>query len=493
MRTESEPPDATDAPAPTSAPSGERARAEQLLARARAESRTGSAARAWDAAVGAAAIGRALGDADVVARAATAVQGQLIASREATAAQQALCLEALAMLGPEPSDRRTLVADQLSAISTAWSEEVAPPEARIDADAAERRFLALQAEHARALGPHGIADRLGTAARLVELGHAAADDEILAWGWLWRADALLQLGLRVEVAEAVAALTAVVHRSDAPAWRWRLELVAANTALWEDRLAAASVLADRARELGEAAGAADAGAIQLFFRSSLALRTGEELAAVERDVAASLVGAPQPMQAWRGELLAELGRRDEAVAIWRTIAPRLDALPPTAVEWLIACQAFSRLAILADDRASAAQLRDTLAPFGHLHVVAGVTTPYGGPVALVLGRLEAFLGDAGAAGEWFAQAERRAAELGAVRYARAAADEAARISSRTSPLSPREREVAALVAEGASNRAIAADLFLSERTVEQHLRSILRKLGAPNRAAVAAWVARTGG
>jgi DNA-binding NarL/FixJ family response regulator len=46
-------------------------------------------------------------------------------------------------------------------------------------------------------------------------------------------------------------------------------------------------------------------------------------------------------------------------------------------------------------------------------------------------------------------------------------------------LSPREREVLALMAEGASNAGIAQQIFVTEGTVEKHVRSILTKLDLP--------------
>jgi DNA-binding CsgD family transcriptional regulator/sugar lactone lactonase YvrE len=57
-----------------------------------------------------------------------------------------------------------------------------------------------------------------------------------------------------------------------------------------------------------------------------------------------------------------------------------------------------------------------------------------------------------------------------------------------STLTPREREVAALVAEGFTNRQIAERLFISERTAEHHVEQIRSKLGFHSRAQVAAWV-----
>jgi DNA-binding CsgD family transcriptional regulator len=85
----------------------------------------------------------------------------------------------------------------------------------------------------------------------------------------------------------------------------------------------------------------------------------------------------------------------------------------------------------------------------------------------------------------------------AVEYA-LSEDDSSMIASRTpeqtsttprpSALSRREREVAKLVARGLTNRQIAEELVLSERTVENHVRNILKKLKLPSRSEVATWV-----
>ena len=59
-------------------------------------------------------------------------------------------------------------------------------------------------------------------------------------------------------------------------------------------------------------------------------------------------------------------------------------------------------------------------------------------------------------------------------------------------LTPREREVAALIAEGLTNSQLAERLFISPKTAAVHVSNILMKLGLSSRAEVAAWAVRHG-
>ena len=64
--------------------------------------------------------------------------------------------------------------------------------------------------------------------------------------------------------------------------------------------------------------------------------------------------------------------------------------------------------------------------------------------------------------------------------------------SSTFGLTPREREVLRLVAQGRTNREIAGALFVSHRTATTHVANILGKLGVASRTEAAAWAVREG-
>ncbi len=92
----------------------------------------------------------------------------------------------------------------------------------------------------------------------------------------------------------------------------------------------------------------------------------------------------------------------------------------------------------------------------------------------------------------------RAAHRGEVHLAPAAAREltkALRLSVSdpdAEPLTDRERQVLALVAEGASNQQIGRALFISERTARTHVSNILMKIGVRSRTQAALWAIREG-
>jgi len=89
---------------------------------------------------------------------------------------------------------------------------------------------------------------------------------------------------------------------------------------------------------------------------------------------------------------------------------------------------------------------------------------------------------------WYlGQLERWATDHGLIFPVETAAEVAPRRPEKHSPLTAREREVAALVAHGLSNKQIGEQLVISERTAEGHVERILSKLGYRSRAQIASW------
>lgn len=110
-------------------------------------------------------------------------------------------------------------------------------------------------------------------------------------------------------------------------------------------------------------------------------------------------------------------------------------------------------------------------------------------------------GDRGFSGTLLGEAHRVATDLGAHPLRRLVEGFARRAridiglpggDASAGGLSPREREVLALLDDGASNRRIATTLFIGEKTASVHVSNIMRKLGASNRGEAVAVARREG-
>jgi LuxR family transcriptional regulator, maltose regulon positive regulatory protein len=127
---------------------------------------------------------------------------------------------------------------------------------------------------------------------------------------------------------------------------------------------------------------------------------------------------------------------------------------------------------------------------------AGVGAPYEEARARVaLGALLVGAGRSEPAAREARRAVERLSELGAaVELERASALLAACAGTRqpAAVVTPRERDVLRLLADGLTNHEIAQRLVLSEHTVHRHVTNILRKLDLPSRAAAAAYAVRAG-
>jgi DNA-binding CsgD family transcriptional regulator len=182
------------------------------------------------------------------------------------------------------------------------------------------------------------------------------------------------------------------------------------------------------------------------------------------------------------EALLELGRTDDAARIldaWEADAKRLER------EWVLAhatrCRGLVAAAQGAVDEA-ASLLEDAVAQHER------VGDRFGRARALLaLGVVRRRDRQKRAARDAIDAALAAFEELGAATWTEKARAELGRIGgrTRTEGLTAAERRVAALVAEGRTNREVAAALFLGERTVETHLSHVYAKLGVRSRAELA--------
>lgn len=185
-----------------------------------------------------------------------------------------------------------------------------------------------------------------------------------------------------------------------------------------------------------------------------------------------------PLQA---DVLMRLGRTAEL----RSAIKRCVAAHPEPDRFFAVALAAARFRLApSDEAAAAAERAAAAAPWPWLHALLGCWR----------GEL---MGDDEAALSARERFEAIAALRGVERADAVLRRLGKRVPGRRTPgsgeLSPRELEVAALVAEGLTNSAIAARLFVSRPTVSSHVTHILTKLGFSSRAQIAAWVAAAHG
>ena len=110
-----------------------------------------------------------------------------------------------------------------------------------------------------------------------------------------------------------------------------------------------------------------------------------------------------------------------------------------------------------------------------------------GRTGVLLSIALAQLGDQDTATLELATANTKLQELGAVAEASRLRAGYGKSAATTGGLTERERQVLTLVASGVSNRVIAAQLTISEKTVARHISNIFTKLGLSSRAAATAY------
>ncbi len=175
------------------------------------------------------------------------------------------------------------------------------------------------------------------------------------------------------------------------------------------------------------------------------------------------------------------------VAAARTAAGELAAAAADLDSPLLRAQAGQAegevLLVAGDARAALGRLRSAWAAWQALEV------PYeAARVRVLIGLACRRLGDEDTAEMELDAARWIFEDLGASHdVARAQALSATTAAKPPGPLTARELEVLRLVATGKTNRAIAADLFLSEKTVARHVSNIFGKLGLASRAAATAY------
>jgi DNA-binding NarL/FixJ family response regulator len=370
----------------------------------------------------------------------------------------------------------------------------------------------------------------------VELAAPTGRPLAALWGHLWISDAAMQAGDLATADEHVAAIGGIAEHTGLPVARWHHLRRRAALAGMTGGLQLSRRLSDEARSVTADWSDESADGAYIGHSMFLALVRGDpsDIAPGWRALLDDLGRQPPAARAGLAAALLIDGDPDHARALYAPLVEQLDRMRDartlTSVAYL--CEVAIGLA----DVAGCRLLRTVLAEVFDGVVVFGTGTIfYTGALARIRAELALVCGDTAAAATEFAEAERVNTALGArpylahtrdglARLAHAAGDFAAaarhakaaaaaaraldlpgllraatalleRIAADTAtadPFTPREREIAELVGRARTNRDIAAELVVSERTVESHVHNILAKTGTASRKEFIRWMLITG-
>lgn len=516
---------------------GEAEHAELLIALATAEYRAGRFGQSLRHATEASDLATACGRVDLLAEAALVVHD--VGSMDFSTEIRSLCARALAdpagLLGPATRSRLlSQVASALADGAQFSKSSAVAVEALALAEGCGDRAATIDAVRSRMKADPldlAVEERLRLGRLAVELGVATEQPLAALWGHRWRIDAALQLGTMPVVDDELAQVSALARSSRLPLVHWHELRLLASVAALRGQFAAAVAPNDQAQEVARADLAEDVSTIGLSyaFRLQHALVTGNRLGCSD-DHLALLEQAPNIPIVLVSRALTQLldGRREEAAATYDELRSQA-ALPDFAMisqgvplnmvplveefhDTETAQVLLGQLAVtpVACDGAGVYCSGSSARQLGRVSVVLGrfddavrhfddallVNTRIGARPAVVHTRI----GLAGALLERARSTDlprvqslvqqasdeaRRLGMPGALRTAGSLRERTRTAAAQQDPLTGREREIATLVGSAMTNRQIADQLVLSERTVESHVRNILAKLGAANRTKIA--------
>jgi DNA-binding CsgD family transcriptional regulator len=525
-------------------------RCRVLLGRAGALFKAGDVSTAIAAASDAAEEARRAGDPVAMARAAVAFEG---VADEAWGRRVVRIAElALPQLGDDQLEMRARLTAALATVhSSALSDgaaEQAEPLSRqalqlaAASGTSSALISALRARQMACADPDGVHDRLQVADRMVSLSAETNDPWAAMWGHLWRIEARCQLG-EVDAAEnELGALASVVERLHQPVAGWHLARTRCALAIGRGRLSDADRYLDEMMTLADRGLDARGRQMHWVIAAKLSQLTGDSKfdswieTTTDEASTPSEVATRVPLGLW----YAERGQMDRAADQDHRLPPWRSWRVPRFVG-LVAQDQRARLTAMIGDVEGATVAYQRLLPWARYFVVGGSgLVAMHGSAEFALGCLAACIGDTDAAVRHLGaavdanrnaglppfEAESRyelakvLAHRGrpddrseALRLATNASDTASRLGmsplqakgdnllstlrgarepGRSTNLTKRELEIAALITRGLTNRQIAELLYVAERTAENHVQHILTKLGLQNRTQIALWATTEG-